>query len=184
MPPAFPGSVISFRAESPVLDRSWRCELSAPANLPVGGADVQGSGAGDGATSCATATTASCRLSRHAALKTTYCAITFISGLSPLLRTANFSSVVRAIGRTVCLRGEHNKTCKVPSTPVDGPLWLFSHLAKSVIGPLGADLLTNSCFLSGQNCPKGTAQGWTYQSRRKRHRIHHQNGVTGPTSGP
>lgn len=119
MPPASPGWMISLRAESSVLYRSWRCELSAAANLPVGGADDQGAGTGDGVISCAAATTASCSPSMHAAPKTTYCAMPFISGLSPLLRTVLFSS-------TLSLRGKNNKTWKVLSTPVDGPLWLFS----------------------------------------------------------
>ncbi|HMB82811.1 MAG TPA: hypothetical protein VKI40_02055 [Terriglobales bacterium] len=51
MPPAFPGCVIAPLLEPPVPDRSWLCELSAAASLPVGGAEDPGAEAGDGTVS-------------------------------------------------------------------------------------------------------------------------------------
>ena len=48
MPPAFPGCVIAPPAEPAVPGRSWLCELSAAANLPVGGAEDPGAEADDG----------------------------------------------------------------------------------------------------------------------------------------
>ena len=51
MPPAFPGCVIAPLVETLVLGRSWLCELSAAAILPVGGAENPGAEAGDGAVS-------------------------------------------------------------------------------------------------------------------------------------
>lgn len=89
MPPALPGCVIPPLVEPPVPDRPWLCELSAAATLPVGGAEDPGAEAGDGAVSWAMVTTANCRMSMPAAPKTTCLVITFISGLSPSLRTAN-----------------------------------------------------------------------------------------------
>src|ERR1035441_8046708 len=89
MPPAFPGCVIAPLVDAPVPDRPWLCELSAAASLPVGGAEDTGTEAGHGTVSWAEVTTANCRMSMPTAPKTTCLVITFISGLSPLLRTAN-----------------------------------------------------------------------------------------------
>jgi hypothetical protein len=51
MPPAFPGCVIAPLVEPTVPVRSWLCELSAAASLPVGGAEDPGAETDDGAVS-------------------------------------------------------------------------------------------------------------------------------------
>src|SRR5208283_4632561 len=92
MPPALSGCAIAPGVGAPVPGRSWLCELSAAATLPADEAEDPGAEAGNRAVSSADATTTSCRMSMPAAPKPTFLVIAFISGLSPLLRTANLAA--------------------------------------------------------------------------------------------
>jgi len=77
------GTVPSLEPPAPAWP--WLCELSAAAILPAGEAEDPGAEAGNGTVCCAEAITASCRMSRLAARKTTYWVNPFISALAPLL---------------------------------------------------------------------------------------------------
>src|ERR1700749_1649286 len=97
MPTALSGFAIVPLTELLLLVRPWLCELSAVPALPGSGAEEPITGAGDAAVSWAGAITASCKLSRPAATKTTTFTFTFILHAHRLLKRSI------QLGRSSCV---------------------------------------------------------------------------------